>query len=395
MKINIFNIVIKYFVINKGKFNFYLISFYLLSVGSTLFSQSTYQGRIIDSESNIGVPFAYVQVAGKNIVEVSDQNGFFSLPILHDDSIQISHIGYKTIKTTFTKIKDRHSIKLSELPVEIKPVFISATSAESLVNNAIDSSFKALYTPMYFRCFRKDLIKYEDTLVAEASAEIFYTLEHLFSPSHGGLVRNHLINIMAYRNPIFKSKIIPRFDMPASFAPFNRYIIGVAKNAEKKLYFFKQEVNDSILEISLNPRFDYTPNKRAFLKSGRFIINKRTGKIIQIDLNLSPELTTLSRSEYYHDKNAKRYFYQYSFSETFNFEGLISRVFWNLKFSYLEDNPQKIWENKSEIIFIHEKYLPTFTAKELPLKLDSTLIQMNSRFELGFENKFEKMFPNN
>jgi len=351
--------------------------------------------QIIDSKSKECIPFAYIKVIGKNIIEKTDQDGYFSIALSNNDSIQISHLAYKTIKIAYNKIKNEKVIELEELPIELNPIVISPENAKSIVDRAVDSSFSSLYTPMFYKCYRRDLLIYSDTLVASAEAEITFSLKVLSSPSHGGIIKNNLENIKVYRNPFFKQRLIPGFSLSASFAPINMFIVGASKETEKLLYFTYQEENDSIHIVSFNPRLDYKPRKRYLLKSGRVIINKDNGKILRIEAFLDPEMMINSRLAENRPRNAQRYYYQYSYFQYFDKNGILSRIDWNYKFSFPENNPEKLWENHSELIFIKEDKEPVFKTESLSLKEDTSLVQMNSKYNPDFEKKISMYLSNN
>jgi hypothetical protein len=372
----------------------FVIFFIVIHAFTNTYAQiSKYQ--IIDSKSKESVPFAYINVIGKNIHEKTDQDGCFSIALLNNDSIQISHLAYKTIKISYYKLKHEKIIELEELPVELNPIIISPEYAKTIVDRAVDSSFSSLYTPMFYKCYRRDWLIYCDTLVAGAAAEIMFILKFLSSPSHGGIIKNYLENIKVYRNPLFKQKLIPRFSLPAPFAPINMFLVGSSKETEKLLYFTFQEEKDSVYIVSFNPRLDYKPRKKYLLKSGRVIINKVNGKILRIEAFLDPGMMINSRLAENRPKNAQRYYYQYSYFQFFDKNGTLSRVDWNYKFSFPENDPKKLWENHSELIFIKEDKEPVFKAESFSLKEDTTLVQMNSKYNSDFEKKINMYFPNN
>jgi hypothetical protein len=358
-----------------------------------LFGQQAARIRLIDSRSNNGIAYAHIKVPGKNILEVSDADGFFSLLLQGKDSVQISHVAYKTLKTTFGRIKDQKFIEMEELPIEIDPIYISANNAKKIVEKAIDSSYKVLNEPMYFKCYRKDQLFFKDTLISEAKAEIQYRIEKFLSPSHGELLLGYLKNIIVYRDSLFKSVFVPPFSMPSVYAPINRFIVGVSKTLEAQVYFTNLDINDSLIMVSINPRLDFKPNKKYMLKYGRFIIDKRNWRILRIDTNLSPEMMAIGRSDQYRAKDAKYYPYHYSYSHFYGDDGFLSKVVSDVQFSYLENNPEKIWHNHSELVFINEKKKFVRDSLMVPLKRDSSLIQMNSRFSPGFEEKFNSIIP--
>ena len=280
---------------------------------------------------------------------------------------------------------------MEELPIEMNPITISAKGARAILEKAINTTYKTMNVPAYLTCYRKDMFIFRDTLVAEVKAEILYELKYLLSPSHGSLIVCILKNIIVNRNPIFKNTFIPNYDMPASYAPFNSFIIGASK--EKEWYLSNQESNDSIIIISINPRLDFKPNKKYMLKNGRFIIDKRNWLILRIDTNLSPEMMAIGRSDQYRTKDAKYYPYHYSYSHFYGDDGFLSKVVSDVQFSYLENNPEKIWHNHSELVFINEKTKFVRDSLMVPLKRDSSLIQMNSRFSPGFEERFNSIIP--
>jgi hypothetical protein len=368
--------------------------FLLLGVSSFIdLNAQNNKYQLIDSKSRCCIPFAYIKVIDENILERTDQDGYFSLKLLNNDSIQISHLAYKTIKTSYNKIKNNKVIEMDELPIEVNPIIISAESVKAIVKKAIDSSYKSLYTPMYYKCYRRDRIAYRDTLVSEAIAEIVYELKDLFTPSHGGVIKNHLENIKVYRNPTFQGRLIPEFGLNAAFSPINMFVVGASKEPEKLLFFSYQEDRDSIFIISINPRLDYKPRKRFLLKSGRVIINKDNGKIIRIETTLNPEMMSNSRLKQFRPINAKRYYYDYSNTIYFNKMGILSKVNWYFKFSFLENNPEKLWENYSEMIFINEKTKPLDAPFVCTLKGDTSLVHMNSKYSPNFEKIFNVYLP--
>ena len=158
--------------------------------------------------------------------------------------------------------------------------------------------------------------------------------------------------------------------------------------AEKHIYYSNQEANDSIIIIGINPKTDFYPQK-YMLKYGRFIINRNTGRLLRIDTNLSPEMMEIGRSIKTKSEENRRYYYYYSVSYFFNWQGILSKVILNVHFSFHEDDPEKIWQNYSEIVFLTEKTKPEINEVNL-LKRDTLLIQMSSKFSTGFEDIFDK-----
>lgn len=368
--------------------NLFLSVVISLAATSGLEAQEKVVFQLIDNHSKTPIPYAYIKVIGKNIIEVSDVNGFFSIGKTLEDSVIISHIAYHPIRTTIRQLAHQKLIEMNELTFETNPIIISAKSAKLIVERAIDSSFKALYKPMYLTCFRLDQLLFRDTLRGFVKAEIIYVCKDFFFPSYGGVTKEYLKNIIVYRDPKFTKKIIPSYSIPTLYAPINRFIIGASPGPEKHIYYSNQEANDSIQIIGINPKQNFVPRK-YILKYGRFIINKNTGRILQIDTNLSPEMMDAGREINLKSNSHRKYPYFYSVSYFFNWDGIISKVLVDFRFTYKEDNPDNMWQNYSEIVFINNRTKPTFNEENL-VKRDTLLIQMNSKYDSGFEMEFNK-----
>src|SRR5690606_19847696 len=103
---------------------------FLLSV-SLGFSQEIITGKIIDSETKSGLPYANIGVENKNMGTVSDSNGDFKLKLNNildgGDKIIISHIGYKT-----KEYKVSSFLKKSNIIIELEP---NVTELDEIVVN--------------------------------------------------------------------------------------------------------------------------------------------------------------------------------------------------------------------------------------------------------------------
>ncbi len=342
--------------------------------------------QLVDSQTKNSIPYAYIKVLGSNILEVSDADGFFSLPDLKEDSLKISHVAYQTLLTSYSKIKKHRTIEMQELSIALNPIVINAKSAKSFIDRAIDSSYKAIKPPLYLTCFREDKIFFRDTLVADVKSEIIIICKNVFFPSYGEEILGYLKNIIVDFNPKYKGKFLPPYNIPALYAPLNRFIIGVSKNREKNIYFSNQVANDSILIIAINPKQNFIP-KNYILKNGRFVINKRTGRILRIDTGLTPQMMEYGRSKEFVTEKTTRYYFFYMYSHIYNNYGLLSQVKFNVHFSFLENNPENIWQNRSEILYFDENSKPSIEGL-YKIKKDTSLFDMNSNYSEDFRRVF-------
>jgi len=362
----------------------------LLSSG---FCQINVWYQVIDSKHKTPVPYVYVKILHRNIIEIADEQGRFSLSQLRkEDTIQISQVAYQSVNILASNLPQNKAILLKEVTQQIKEVTIGAKDTRKIIDIAIKNNYDALKSLKYIHCYRHDIVQFRDTIVAEAFADIAVEIRDLMRPSHWGILKPYLLNIIVNKNPKFTSIVIPLMNMEAGFIPINIFFIGSSNDSEKYVYFSKQASEDSLLILNIIPRLDYDPSKKYVIKNGKCIINKNTGKIFRVDTYLSSEMLEISRTEKYREKRAQKYLYYYSFSILFNQSGIPFKVFWDYKYSFLENDPDSIWTNKSELLFFNESHAPILTESICVLKKDTTLVQMKSKYNPDFGVAITKIF---
>ena len=91
----------------------YFLFFFFVLLGSSSIAQH-YQGRIIDSLSGEGLPFATIKYGGTNQGSVTDLNGRFRIDTTEPiPFFEISHVGYRNKKVTLHRHADSLIIRLS------------------------------------------------------------------------------------------------------------------------------------------------------------------------------------------------------------------------------------------------------------------------------------------
>ena len=125
-----------------------IILLMMVSPFSLLFGQETsIKGRIIDSETDLPVPFASIKIKAKMLGVVSNVNGDFQIPLeyrVESDSILVSCIGYVTKTIAFKDLQDsvQNLIKISPSIGSLAEVVVSSKkrrnlSASKVLNLAI------------------------------------------------------------------------------------------------------------------------------------------------------------------------------------------------------------------------------------------------------------------
>jgi len=81
-----------------------------------------FSGVVIDSVSNMPLPYVNIGIIGKNVGTVSDSSGYFQIPLDSEyasDTIQFSLVGYA--KRGFVVADFKRSVQAGELKVWLKP----------------------------------------------------------------------------------------------------------------------------------------------------------------------------------------------------------------------------------------------------------------------------------
>ncbi|QPH38265.1 carboxypeptidase-like regulatory domain-containing protein [Pedobacter endophyticus] len=102
--------------------------FKVFSIGFACFGQTHLQGKVVNSETTLGVPFAtvtYKNVTGQRRVIYTDSVGKFSIKTALSDLI-ISCVGYETINYDIEQGNDDVTIQSSPVSVQFQSVNVSA-----------------------------------------------------------------------------------------------------------------------------------------------------------------------------------------------------------------------------------------------------------------------------
>lgn len=130
--------------LNQRSFFFFFLalvistSFFPVAV----FSQTHIKGRVIYEKDNLPAAFASVQLINLKIGELTDQSGSFSLRIPRerkDDTLQISMVGYETLKMPVTAALGKKEFVLSEKAGKLANVTVKAFSTHDVQGSTVES----------------------------------------------------------------------------------------------------------------------------------------------------------------------------------------------------------------------------------------------------------------
>ncbi len=162
----------------------------LVITSNGIFAQNigTIQGKIIDNQSGVAIPFATIKLKGKQGLfgVISNVDGDFQIPIKYKeivDTVFVSCIGYLNKKILIKELNDNqfNIVKLSNAAFQFKEVEVKAKregrlSAEKIVKTAIESipynypNTKNSYIA-YYRDYQREENEY--TNLNEAIVEVF------------------------------------------------------------------------------------------------------------------------------------------------------------------------------------------------------------------------------
>lgn len=99
------------------------------------------QGEIIDSKTNQGVPFASIEVKGKNSGVMCDEKGHFSIDIKDkNDILVIRRLGYSTKKVNPKNTGMSQKIELKESPRQLNEITINEFIPKGIYMNQVENS---------------------------------------------------------------------------------------------------------------------------------------------------------------------------------------------------------------------------------------------------------------
>lgn len=153
------------------KYIFYL---FLLTFSNQVLAQNL-QGKVTDSNTGDGIPFASVSIVGSNFSTVTNENGDFVIKISSLPSkIRASHVSYNTIEANVTNINSPLTLKLRPATITLTEITIDPFRGEKIVKAALEKAIENTNTNFYANAFYRQLT----SLNGKASQiyELFYDL---------------------------------------------------------------------------------------------------------------------------------------------------------------------------------------------------------------------------
>jgi len=150
------------------------VSFFLFII-SSVSAQTTIKARIISYKEKTAVPYATVVVKNNTINGVSsDVEGWFNLRCNETDTLNIRSLGFKSLSVLAADVVRKKTIELSEDPITLVEISISAESAYSMLFRARDSTNKHQMKSFQGICLRQDKLSFNGKTERKSDAEIIF-----------------------------------------------------------------------------------------------------------------------------------------------------------------------------------------------------------------------------
>ena len=341
---------------------------------------------IKDIENGMPVPYAAIYKSDSILLSNASVDGIFSINVTPGSFYKISRLGYEPVTLTAEQLLSDKIIKMELLPYELNEVFVTANSALSDLNRALESTRKRIpSTPFFMRCYKKDeVIAGNDTLL-NAKAIIDFNIRKIFSAGKSARCYSTLKGLYIDNNISYSEDIIPIADKSPQI-PINN---GFSPKADENLIFTRfNSDNDSITIIAWHPKNYFS--KGTTYTSGRIIIDSETWCILRIDLTL--DNSTIEYTNHLAETSHKRRMRDHSVSIFYSENCLPSKIEQKTVY-YLEDKPDElftwtalqVYKDISKADF-KQKQSGSYDYKKVVFKQKPvTVPDFDSKFNQGFQ----------
>lgn len=132
-----------------------LLTIIAFMVVSLISAQSTkIKGKIVDKKLNVPIEFATIEVLNTHKFSISNSNGDFVIEANDGDNIQITHISYKTKKST---LKKNQTITLQPAQIELNEIIVAAPLDDISQSEVIVDQLKRVTQPRSVGDLFKDI----------------------------------------------------------------------------------------------------------------------------------------------------------------------------------------------------------------------------------------------
>lgn len=257
----------------------------------TMTAQTVISGVVKDRQTGRPLPHASVTAAGTEVHTVTNDEGRFKLKTPHQPSyIQLSHIGYKTLRHQLSEGQTENlSIVMQSNTVELSEVIVKADDPLAIVKAAMSRLEKNYpQEAELVRCFYRETARKGSRFIAVAEAVTdMYKSTYSYGPESDGVA------ILKGRR-LMSMKARDTLGVKIQGGPVMPLMCDVAKNSEyllnpDALHYYTYSME---MPVKIDERLHYvvnmTPNQITLfpLMGGRLYIEVESLTITRADLQL-------------------------------------------------------------------------------------------------------------
>ena len=119
-----------------------ILLFFIPSLLCHAQSQRSIEGTVLDAKTKEPLSWATIKIKEQMIESVANQHGTFGIMVSAEreaDTLEVSHLGYKTVKKSVADIHEPINVLLEDYSVELRAVTV--TSRKVSLRN-VDQSLK-------------------------------------------------------------------------------------------------------------------------------------------------------------------------------------------------------------------------------------------------------------
>ena len=100
-----------------------VLFFLLLTLGTTIFAQRTFEGTVLDAGTGKPIPYVNIGIVGGSTGTVTDMNGFFRLEfppgkVTSVDMLRVSSLGYRPLEIRISSLETKPEPLILRLEAE-------------------------------------------------------------------------------------------------------------------------------------------------------------------------------------------------------------------------------------------------------------------------------------
>jgi len=301
-----YNNCLKLHLVKKIKL---LFSFILVLISTIAYTQILLDGVVIDKKTKQGLPFSTIRIKDKKNVAIADEKGHFVFSYVAEkfsklDSIQISYIGYHTLKLAIEDIKKNNTFELEEKTYTLSNIVVRPEMAADKLIEKVIQKFETNFSQDAFEQegFYRSIVMSNDEYagISESFIKIYSDgYNKNFSDSKYQFVNSDLIKPLFCRHSKYTIKNDSRGFIIKTPTPrgllftkkdllYNTFL--TSKNVKLYLYKYLTEEDNDYYVIGFAPKkikisyrnsaYEQYSNNQI---SGKLYINKADLGIVKIE----------------------------------------------------------------------------------------------------------------